>query len=90
MSWVYILQSSKNKSYYIGSTENIERRLLEHNSGKTKSLKHLLPVSLVFKEVAASPAEARKLELKLKKYKNRAILEKIINDGYIMGHELIW
>ncbi|MEP7219741.1 MAG: GIY-YIG nuclease family protein [Bacteroidota bacterium] len=50
MNFVYILQSQKNNQYYIGSTANLLRRIAEHNSGKTKSLKYLLPVVLVFKQ----------------------------------------
>lgn len=34
---VYILESSKDKSYYIGVTSNIKLRLKEHNSGLSKS-----------------------------------------------------
>ncbi len=36
MHFVYILQSKKDNSLYVGSTENIKQRLAEHNSGKAK------------------------------------------------------
>ena len=36
MKFVYILQSEKDKSYYIGITENVNKRLEEHNSGSSK------------------------------------------------------
>ncbi len=44
MSWfVYILRSDKDGDLYKGITEDIQRRLEEHNSGKSKftSAKHL-------------------------------------------------
>ncbi|PIR83828.1 excinuclease ABC subunit C [Candidatus Kaiserbacteria bacterium CG10_big_fil_rev_8_21_14_0_10_51_14] len=36
MYFVYILQSKKDKGFYVGSTENVKQRLSEHNSGKAK------------------------------------------------------
>jgi putative endonuclease len=83
MAVVYILQSQKNGRYYIGSTNNIERRLLEHNSGKTKSLRNILPVELLFKKEYADLSEAGRMELRLKKLKNRKIIERIIKDKEI-------
>ncbi len=45
---LYILQSLTKDRYYIGHTNNIERRLSEHNSGQTKSTKAYIPWKLVF------------------------------------------
>ena len=80
MYFVYILQSEKNGRYYIGSTNNLERRLLEHNSGKTKSLKYLRPLKIVFQKEYSHEYEAKQIEKKLKKLKNRNILERIITE----------
>lgn len=30
MYWVYILENQENKSWYIGATSNLKRRLIEH------------------------------------------------------------
>jgi len=83
MGYLYILQSEKNGKYYIGSTNNLMRRLAEHNSGQTTSLKNLLPVRLVFSKFYANLKEARKTELHLKRMKSRNIIEKIIKDKII-------
>ena len=32
--YVYILESDDNKHFYVGITNHIERRIVEHNSGK--------------------------------------------------------
>jgi len=37
MYFVYVLQSEVNQSLYIGYTENVFKRLAEHNGGKSKS-----------------------------------------------------
>jgi len=43
MHYVYILQSQKDKSYYIGSTSNLKNRLLAHNQHTVKSTKAKTP-----------------------------------------------
>ncbi len=49
-SYMYILKCSNNK-YYTGSTKNLERRLLEHQSGEGANFtKRNLPVELVYFE----------------------------------------
>jgi putative endonuclease len=83
MNYLYILQSQKNDSYYIGSTNDIERRVLEHNFGKTISTKNLRPLKLVFKKEFECLSDARHAEIVLKKKKSRVIIEKIIADQEI-------
>lgn len=77
---VYILLCS-NSRFYIGSTNNLERRIQEHNSGKTISTRYILPVKVVFRQEFESLTKARRIERKLKDLKNIKILKKIINDG---------
>ena len=83
MEYVYILQSERNAKYYIGSTNDLVRRLSEHNSGQTESLKNLLPVKLVFSKVYNVKGEAGKMERHLKRLKSRTIIQKIIDEGVI-------
>ena len=84
MGTVYILKSLHNGRYYIGSTIDLERRLIEHNQGKTKSLRYSRPYELVFSQDYSSISEARKVEMKLKKFKSRVILDRIIKDRKII------
>ena len=83
MYFLYILQSIKNNRYYIGSTNNLERRLIEHNCGKTRSLKYLRPLEIVFQKEFEKETDARLMERKLKKFKSRTIIESIIKDQEI-------
>ncbi|HET8837744.1 MAG TPA: GIY-YIG nuclease family protein [Flavobacteriaceae bacterium] len=66
MFFVYILFSSDSHRYYIGMTDDLERRLLEHNNGKTKSTKAFIPWELIHTESYNTRLEARIREKYLK------------------------
>ncbi|HMN23442.1 MAG: GIY-YIG nuclease family protein [Ignavibacteriaceae bacterium] len=78
--YVYILKSITLNKFYIGQTNNLERRLFYHNSGYSKSTKSGMPWNLVYKKLFLSRAEAMKREKQLKSYKNKSYLEKIIDN----------
>lgn len=63
---VYILRSLKNGSYYKGVTNNIDRRLMEHNSQKEKSTSRYVPWVICLLIEKQSRSEAMILERKLK------------------------
>ena len=50
MQFVYVLRSEKEGRFYVGMTENIKRRIKEHNNGKSKSTKGYTPWILFFCE----------------------------------------
>ncbi len=81
--FVYILQSQTYGIYYIGSSINPYKRLSEHNSGKTTSTKNKGPWIIKFIRHFPTIAEARKVEYKLKKFKRKDIIEKIIKERAI-------
>jgi len=64
--FVYILQSQKNNSFYKGSTNDLQRRLFEHNNGNETATKLLLPWNLVWYTSKPNKSEAYILEMKLK------------------------
>jgi putative endonuclease len=53
--------------YYVGSTENIERRLFEHNTGQSRYTSRGKPWELVYTIGHQSRSAALKLETKIKK-----------------------
>lgn len=67
MWFFYILQSLKKPDYfYKGSTGNLEKRLIEHNLGKTISNKPYLPFRIVYYEAYVSEKAARLRESAVK------------------------
>lgn len=80
--FIYILKDKGNK-LYIGSTDNLERRMHQHESGHTQTTKRMKKITLVFHQEYPSLEQARQIEIKLKKLKRKDYIEKIIKDGYI-------
>ncbi|MEO0572511.1 MAG: GIY-YIG nuclease family protein [Bacteroidota bacterium] len=71
MFYVYVLYSSKSDSSYVGMTQNLKRRLGEHNTGKTKSTQRNIPWVIVHQEVFDTRTAARKREKYLKSVAGR-------------------
>ncbi len=76
MFYVYVLRSLKNGRYYIGCTNNIERRLHEHNTGKSKYTCLTRPFELIYKEELDTLKSARYREKLLKGGKGREWLKR--------------
>ena len=67
--WVYLLEC-KDDSLYCGITNNLEKRLKQHNGeikGGAKYTRSHLPCKLVYKEKSASRSEALQREAAIKK-----------------------
>ena len=67
---VYIIYSASHNIYYIGQTNNLDDRLVRHNSNRNKFTKYKGPWELTASIKVNSRAEAVKLESKLKRMKN--------------------
>lgn len=78
MYYVYILQSEKTGRRYIGSTENVEKRLGEHNSGKTYSTRFGRPWKIIFTEEYPDKSAAQSREYQLKRFKGGEALKKLV------------
>ena len=66
LNYAYILEC-KDGTYYTGWTNNLEKRLKDHNAGKgAKYTKARLPVSLVYHEEFQTKEEAMSREYAIK------------------------
>ena len=77
--YVYILYSVAFDKYYIGQTNNLSRRLLEHNNKKAKSTMPYVPYTIKWNTEKSSRKEALILERKLKNLKSKIRLKKFID-----------
>lgn len=63
MFYVYVLVSeARSLRFYVGMSQDVEVRLLQHNSGKTKSTKGYIPWRIFFFEPVGTRIQARERE----------------------------
>lgn len=79
MFFVYILKSIEHNRFYTGHTSDLDKRLREHNSGKTKSTKAFVPWKIVYTESFNTKSEAFRREMEIKSYKSGIKFHELIN-----------
>jgi putative endonuclease len=83
MFTTYILQSIKFDKIYIGQTSNIEKRLERHNKKRVRSTKAYAPYKVIFSRNFSSRSESMRFEKKLKSYKSKDYILRLIEEGEI-------
>lgn len=78
MGYLYILKLNDG-SYYIGSCRDIVKRLSNHEHKQVFSTKHKLPFVVMYTKKFATNNEARKEELRVKRWKKRKSIENLCN-----------
>lgn len=82
--FVYVLQSKKDKKFYIGFTRSIERRLKEHNAGKNTSTASRRPLELIYYEAHLSKIDALRRESYFKTAKGKTTLRMIMKEFLLL------
>ncbi len=78
MFYTYVLRSFKDGKFYIGFSNNLKRRLSEHNKGLVDSTKNRRPLELVYYEACLNEKKAIEREKKLKTGFGRSYLKRRI------------
>ena len=82
MAYVYVLKSRRTNRYYVGSTQDLEKRLTEHNDSTSNPSRWTRgggPWVLVFSVEFATVEDALRAETFIKRMKSRAFIEKLIS-----------
>ena len=81
MYYLYILESLNTARKYIGISEEIEKRLKQHNQNRVRSTKAYSPWKIVYTERYNSKRESRQRELELKNnsWKRNQLFESIFH-----------
>ena len=76
MYYVYILQSERDQSRYIGVTEDLKRRLQEHNNGNARYSSTKRPFKIVWYSAFTIKTKAHEFEKYLKSSSGYAFTKK--------------
>ena len=79
--YTYILRSLKDGWLYVGSTQDVLRRLHRHNLGLVAATKHRLPLDLVWQEEHPTRTAAVRRELYLKSLEGSAEKKNLVSGG---------
>jgi putative endonuclease len=79
MFYVYILRSRKDKRKYIGFTNNLTRRIQQHNNGRCTAAMNRGPFELMYSEEFNTRQEAAGREKFFKTGKGREYIKGILN-----------
>ena len=78
MYYVYVLLSTKDQKRYIGSTNDLQRRLDQHQKGQVFSTKNRRPINLIYSEEYDTESKARQREKYFKTHKGYTELQRIL------------
>ena len=78
MYYVYAISSNSRKYIYVGITNNLDRRIDEHNKGYNKTTRAYRPFKLILAEGFATRSAAREREKYLKGGSGKEFLKKMI------------
>ncbi|MDP1689429.1 MAG: GIY-YIG nuclease family protein [bacterium] len=81
--YVYVLRSDMDDSNYVGCTNNLKKRLLEHNGGKTYSTRNKLPLHLIYCEIYPNQQDAYKREKFLKSGWGKNYIKKVLKNYFL-------
>ena len=81
--YVYALESLKDHNLYIGISRDPQKRLGEHNKGKTRSTRSRRPFRIIYQEECASLEEAREKEKYYKTTTGRRALKRLKNKHFV-------
>ena len=79
--YIYLLESLTDGIWYVGLSENPDKRLKQHNQGKSKFTKGHLPWRLLYKEKIGNLKEARIKEKYYKTAAGKRRLKRLLDSG---------
>ena len=71
--FVYLLESEKDGNFYIGQTDNVEKRIARHKKGQIISTKNRLPIKLVGYIKVCSRSKALQMDNEFKKHSDKKL-----------------
>lgn len=77
MFTIYAIKSDIKNYIYVWITNNLEKRIKEHNNGYEKTTKPYAPFNLIYKEELATRPEARIREKYFKSWQWKDFLKKL-------------
>jgi len=85
---IYCLSNTTNREIYVGISNDVERRLTEHNKGRNRYTKAFIPWKIIYTESHSSYQAARVREKYFKSAAGKKHLHKILDSGSLSKSDL--
>ncbi len=82
MFYTYVLRSKYNSELYIGYTDDLKRRFIEHNQGLNLSTKRYKPWIIIYYECCLDKDDAKRREKYFKTNQGRRLLKRRLKEYY--------
>ena len=82
--YVYVLKSLSDGNLYVGYTNDLRRRVEQHNDGSVQSTKNRRPLELIYYEACRTREDATKREKYLKTAWGKRYIKSRLA-GYLTG-----
>jgi putative endonuclease len=76
---MYILRSASTGRYYVGSSNDLKRRVSEHVRSHSLATRGRGPWKLVYEEPFDTLLEARRREFKIKRWKSAKLIAELVS-----------
>lgn len=80
MFYVYILHSETKHRLYVGRTNNLKRRVKEHNDSQNLSTKAYVPWTIIFYEAYTNSKDATRREKYLKTFQGKQAIRRMLRE----------
>ena len=80
MFYTYVIESIKSRELYVGYTNNLKRRIVEHNRGYNFSTKQKSPWKLIYYEACINEDDAKRREKYFKTSQGRRLLKRRLKE----------
>ena len=77
---VYVLRSGEDQKLYVGLTNDLRRRLREHNDGRSSATKARTPFELIYYEALLDRRDAEKRERFFKSGWGRQYVQRVLRN----------
>jgi len=80
MHYVYVLRSKVDGNFYVGFSNDLKKRVADHNAGKNLSTQARKPLELIFYEAFPDKLDALRRERYLKSNKGKTMLKQLLRE----------
>jgi len=81
--YVYVLQSEADRHNYVGCTNNLKKRLKEHNSGRNFSTRLRIPFKVIYIEIYLNQKDAYNREKFLKTGWGKNYIKRVLKNWFL-------